>query len=59
MVQELLHIPGCTIGQLPEWEGGAELRPTSSFSVLVHTEHLLSKTKFFIVDACHLKSFVK
>lgn len=37
MVQELFRILGCTIGQLPEWEGEAKLGLTSSFSLLVHT----------------------
>lgn len=59
MVQELFHILGCSIGQLPEWEGEIRLWLTCSFSLLVHAYHLLSETKFFIVDAYHLKPSVK
>lgn len=33
MVQELCCMLGCTIGQLPEWEGEVNLGFTSSFSL--------------------------
>lgn len=59
MVQELFHILDCTIGTFPEWEGEVKLRLSSSFSLLLHTEHLLPETKFFVVDADYLESSVK
>lgn len=59
VVQKLFCILGCSIGQLPEWEGKITLRLTCSFSLLVHAYHLLSKTKFVIVGAYHLEPSVK
>lgn len=56
VVQELFHILGCSIGQLPEWEGEIRLWPICSFSLLVHA-YLLSETKFFSVDALSLGTF--
>lgn len=56
VVQELFHILGCSIGQLPEWEGEVRLWPICSFSLLVHA-YLLSETKFFSVDALSLGTF--
>lgn len=59
IVQELFCILDCSIGQLPEYEGEIGLWLSWSFSLLVHTYHLLSETRFFRVDAYHLEPSVK
>lgn len=58
VVQELFCILGCSIGQLPEWEGEMRLWLTCSFSLLVHA-YLFCETRYFRVDVCHLEPSVK
>lgn len=59
IVQELFCILGCSVGQLPGWEGEIRLWLTCSFSLLVNAYHPLPETRFFSVDAYDLEPSVK